>query len=538
LTSLQRAFDSIDHFAERSIQEANIPGLAIALTDRQKLLRVSTYGLADIAAQVPIAPDTLFEIGSLGKAFTSLALLQLRDEEKLALHAPVTQYLPWFHVQSEYPPITVHHLLNHTAGIICGSDLAPHGLYESWALRETKTSAPPGEYFWYSNVGYKTLGFLLEELTGQSYRDVIQSRVLEPLGMTQTYPAITLETRKKTAIGYCGFYDDRPEHPSHGLVPAIWAEYGTGDGCQVSTAADMARYLRMLLNRGQGPQGRLMSEESFDLMTQHGVWTGDDYYGYGLAWFQVDGRTYLHHGGGNARHVSAIMVDMEADLGVIILVNRVGETGWAEAAAQHVLTVVRAGYRHEELPPLPPATDPRSIPNATDYVGTYHAGNRTLQLTAAGGKLLLTYDGKVVALERRAPDSFYVGHPDLDLFLLEFKRDGGKVVEALHGPHWYINDRYSGPPRFDYPAAWEAYPGHYRSHNPERSNFRVVVRKGVLTLIFPWWATESLEPLGDGSFRIGEDKRSPEILRFDAVLGGRALRANYSGCPYYRTFTP
>ena len=134
-----------------------------------------------------------------------MALLQLRDEGKVDLHAPVTQYLPWFHVQSAYPPITVHHLLNHTAGIVCGTDFVPHGLYESWALRETKINAPPGTYFWYSNVGYKTLGFLLEKLTGQSYRDVIRCRVLEPLGMTQTYPAITLHTRQRTAIGYRGF---------------------------------------------------------------------------------------------------------------------------------------------------------------------------------------------------------------------------------------------------------------------------------------------------------------------------------------------
>jgi CubicO group peptidase (beta-lactamase class C family) len=355
--------------------------------------------------------------------------------------------------------------------------------------------------------------------------------------MTQTYPAITLETRKRTATGYCGFYDDRPEHPRHGLVPAIWAEYGTGDGCQVSTAADMARYLRMLLNRGQGSQGRLMSQESFDLMTQHGVWTGEDYYGYGLAWYEVDGCTYLYHGGGSARQVSAIALDMEAGLGVVIFVNRMGRTGWAQAAAQHALTVVRAAHRHEALPPLPPATDPRAIPNATDYAGSYRAGNRVLQLRAEGGKLLLTYEGQEVALERRAQERFYVGHPELDLFLLEFQRDGGQVVEALHGPHWYINDRYSGPQHFEYPVAWEAYPGHYRAHNPEQSNFRVVVRKGALALIFPGWASESLEPLEDGAFRIGEDKRSPETLRFDAVLGGRALRAHYSGCPYYRAFT-
>ena len=538
MASLQKAFKHMGQFAKQWMKEACIPGLAIAVTDREKLLKVSTYGFADIATQSPITPDTLFEIGSLGKPFTSIALLQLRDEGRLDLHAPVAQYLPWFRVQSAYPPITVHHLLNHTAGIINGTGLAPHGLYECWALRETKTGAPPGTYFSYSNLGYKILGFLLERLTGQSLPEAMQSRILDPLGMIHSYPAITFETRTRSAIGYCSLYDDRPEHPSHGLVPAIWAEYGMGDGCQVSTAGDMAIYLRMLLNWGRGPQGRLISEESFDLLTQQGVWTGGDYYGYALATAPGNGCPYLHHGGGNERYMAAIVVDMEAGFGIVFLANRTGDTGLAEAAALHVLTVLRAAHRQQALPPLPPVTYPSLISHASDYAGIYRSGNRELDLATAEGHLVLTYDGRMVALEQRAPDRFYVGHPDFDLFLLEFNRQDGKVVEAFHGSHWYITDDYSGPQHFDYPQEWEAYTGHYRAHNLTLSNFRVVLRKGALVLIYPTGATEPLTLLGAGVFRIGEEERSPETLRFDPVVEGQALRADYSGCPYYRTFTP
>jgi CubicO group peptidase (beta-lactamase class C family) len=539
LVHLQQVFDSIDRFAEQLMHAAHIPGLAIGLTDREQLLRVSTYGVADIAAHLSVTPETLFQIGSLGKPFTSIALLQLRDEGIMDLHAPVTQYLPWFEVQSVYPPITVHHVMNHTAGLIRGTDVAPHGLYESWALRTSKTRTPPGAYFWYSNIGYKTLGFLLEELTGQSLPEVIQSRVLDPLGMTQTYPAVTHETRPKTAIAYCGMYDDRPEHPSHSLVPAIWAEYGTGDGCQVSTVGDMAIYLRMLLNRGQGRTSRIMSEESFDLMTLHGIWTGGDYYGYGLATYPLEGRSYIGHGGGNAGYRSAIVVDMEAGLGVVFLLNVWGETDPIVNAATDVLTVLRAAQHGMELPPLPHAPDPSHIANAAEYAGVYRAGNRVLRLTSEEGKLLLTYNEQVVVLERRAADRFYVGHPELDLFLLEFQRhDDGEVVEAFHGPDWYVNERYAGPEQFTSPERWEAYTGHYRARNPELSNFRVALRQGGLVLLIPWGGAEPLVACDDGSFRIGADENSPETLRFDAVVGGRALLAEYSGCPYYRAFTP
>ena len=208
-----------------------------------------------------------------------------------------------------------------------------------------------------------------------------------------------------------------------------------------------------------------------------------------------------------------------------------------DEAVRHALTVLWAAYRHEQPPALPPVPEPRAIPDVSDYAGVYRDGNRILQLTAQDGQLLLHTDDGMAPLERRGQDQFYVGHPEFDLFLLEFKRDSGEVVEALHGSHWYISDRYTGPQSFDYPKTWEMYTGHYRTRNPELSNFRVVLRKGTLALIVPSGEVELLHPLDDGVFRIGEDDRSPETLRFDAVVQGRALRADYSGCPYYRTFT-
>jgi hypothetical protein len=159
-----------------------------------------------------------------------------------------------------------------------------------------------------------------------------------------------------------------------------------------------------------------------------------------------------------------------------------------------------------------------------------------LVLTPEEGKLFLQHDGQSIALERRAPDNFYVRHPDFDRFLLEFKREAGKVVEAWHGPDWYVTRDYSGPGSFDFPEEWKGYAGHYRARNPEMSNFRVVLRKSVLTLILPWGTVEPMQPLGEGRFHVGADLHSPESLRFEAMVDGRALLADYSGCPYYRAF--
>ena len=255
MTDLNCAFDAIDKFAQARLSEANMPGMAIAITGRDKLLRVANFGFADVASRSPIAAPTMFEIGSIGKSFTNIALTQLRDEGRLDLHAPVSRYLSWFQVQSDYGDITTHHLMSHTSGLVTGTDVSPPGQYESWALRKANTGAPPGEYFRYSNIGYKTLSLLIEAITGQSYQDVIQARVLDPLGMSGSHPVTSFETRKLAAVGYRSFYDDRPEHRDHGIVPATWMEYAAGDGSQASTAEDMATYLRMLMNCGAGALG-------------------------------------------------------------------------------------------------------------------------------------------------------------------------------------------------------------------------------------------------------------------------------------------
>ena len=538
MSSLTELSEYLDSLAAVAMQELGLPGMALAVTDRNMLLKTSAYGLADIATQSPVTISTLFEIGSLGKPFTVIPLLQLREAGQLDLNDPVSHYLPWFRVHSDFPEITVHHLLNHTSGLPRGTDIASHGLYESWALRNFRPVAPPGEYFCYSNIGYKTLGFLLEHITGQPLPEIIRRRVLQPLGMTQSHPSITAETRGKTATGYTSMYDDRPEHVSHPLVPAIWAPYATGDGAQASTVVDMAAYLRMLLNVGRAPADRLLSEESIHLMTDNGVWTGGDYYKYGLATYLVDGRRYIGHGGGNAGFRSAMVVDMDAGLGVILLANRMGETDPLVEVAQRALTAVRVGLEGGELPSLPSGRDPTHVPDAVEYAGAYTCSGTLLVVVAKGEGLFLRYRGESVSLERRARGSFYVRHPDFALALLEFSREGEDVVGAFHGGDRYVREGYTGPKHFEYPEHWKRYLGHYRARNPELSNFRIAVRKGVLTLLNPWGNTEPLMPLTDRGFRIGADDLSPETLEFSAIADGQAMRADYTGCPYYRTFEP
>jgi len=554
MSRFKQAFKRLDQCIEKKMEAINLPGMAVGLTDREKLLRISTYGFADVAAQLPLTPEMLFEIGSIGKSFTSIALLQLREEGLIDLHEPVTRYLPWFKVQSEYEPITPHHLMSHTAGITMGAEFPGEARYEVWALRETEATAPPGTYYHYSDAGYKTLGVILEELLRQPYGNIIQARILDPLGMTDTDPIITNSTRKRLAVGYEGFYDDRPLSRSRPLAPATWLEHAEGAGSIASTPADMAVYLRMLMNRGQGQHGRLLSEESFDLMTQRVIEAEEEgegsFYGYGLGIRESDGHTYIGHGGGMIGYYSYILTDMDEGLGVVVLMNGPGEQSDKEIA-NFALKLLRATLHNHELPSVPLA-DPTKIENGADYAGTYRAcpeprsepakghsrkaGADTLTLVAEGEHLILSYDNERVILERRGPNRFYVNHPDFALFLLCFEREDGEVVEVFHGPDWYINDRYSGSTTFDYPLDWDVYPGHYCSHNPWLTNFRIILRKDRLTLVYPSGEENALVPIGDGIFRVGGDRLSPERIRFDVILNNQSFRANFSCGEYYRSF--
>ncbi len=539
MTNTDAAFSLVDEYILRKMRADAIPGLALAVTTREETLGVRVYGHADLSGQRPITPETLFPIASIGKSFTCLALLQQAEQGRLDLHAPVTTYLPWFQVQSRHAPITLHHLMSHSAGISMGTDFTPGTRYDVYQLREMEAN-PPGVAFHYSNVGYKTLGFVLEDLLGQPYHQILQSALLDPLGMRASRPALTNDLRAETAIGHIPFYDDRPYHPSLPLAPAPWLEYGLGDGSPASTPADMAIYARMLLNRGQGPQGRIISEERFRQMTSPAIQIRPGiFYGYGVIIGEVDGHQCIWHDGEHVGYTSTLQCDLDDGLAVVILDNGPFD---AHGIGAFVLKAFRAALHGQALPEIPAHT-PTRVPNAADYAGSYANSERSFKLEAVNGELHLLWGEKRVALEPRGRDAFYVPHADWSRFLLRFQRQDGQVTEATSGPDWYTNERYQGPTTFEVPDAWRAYPGHYRSHNPWLSNFRVALRKGKLVLLVAGGGEQELMQESEDAFTysrfLDENKtvHPPERLRFDTIIDGLAQRAMLSGCACYRFFT-
>jgi len=192
--------ETFENYINLNMQKYGTPGLTLALTTKDSLLYVGTFGYADIKLRTPVTEATLFQIGSVTKSFTALALMQLFDEGRFDPERPVQFYLPWFFVRSEYKPITPHHLLTHSAGIPGNRDDMPGSPYQAYALRQQITGWPPNERFHYSNVGYQVLHVLLEKLANKPYAKIIKERFFRPLGMADSQPSITLESRLLQAV--------------------------------------------------------------------------------------------------------------------------------------------------------------------------------------------------------------------------------------------------------------------------------------------------------------------------------------------------
>ena len=410
-------------------------------------------------------------------------------------------------------------------------------------MRERETGYEPGVHHAYSNVGYQVLGYVVEALARRPYAEVIAARILRPLGMQATQAQFTQaqfthDTRPRLATGYDRMYDDRPSHPSHPLVPATWLEYAAGDGSIVSTASDMSAYARMLLNRGAGPGGtRVLSDKAFALLTQRAIKSGDSsWYGYGMGTSERDGRVIVSHSGGMVGYSSYLVIDPEAGVGAVALVNGPGDTS---AVARYALDVARAATRGSAVPAPPASTSPLSIPNAQDFTGTYGSGADAMTLQARDSGLVLIAGSRTVPLERRGSDVFFVNDPAFDRFLLRAERHKGEksaVVALTHGATWLPRSDAPPSPAKPHPAEWDSYVGHYRTTHAWFNNFRIVVRRGVLYLVSPDGSETMMEPLGAALFK--EQGKSAERLRFDSIVDGKALRANLSGVDYYRVFTP
>jgi CubicO group peptidase (beta-lactamase class C family) len=560
LRPVLEALTAIDEFVAARLSRMHAPGIAIGLTDRERTLGFVCQGLASVAERRSVEPDTRFQIGSISKSFAAAVLLQEHEAGRVDLHAPVTEYVPWFAVRSGFTPITLHHLLSHTSGLPMGTELTAEARAALRSLRETEMTCAPGAHFLYSNDGYKLVGLTLEAVTGRPFHELVAERVVDPLGMTATETVIRRDSRLPVASGNQRLCDDRPAHAGRPFIEAPLVESCSADGSIVSSAPDMLAYARLILNRGVGPDGRrLLSDESYGLWTSRVIEDLDEpgtFYGYGLVTRTIDGYECVGHSGGMVGFNSLLVTEPQTGIGVIVLLNGLDDR---MAIATYALAAGRAALAGAAVPPPAPPADPTLIGEAAgQYAGAYHAygdaagapiggegiaaPGAMLAFVARDGRLVLSApSGDEIALEQCGDDLFLAPHVDWDCFHLRFERDdGGAVVALSYGPDWFARQGHAPPPAPAADPAWSQLVGTYRSHNPWTPAFRVVSRRGRLLMIAPWlYPSDELDlvPLPDGAFRVGAPDWLPDRLRFDTLIDARTRRAVYDGAPFFRTFT-
>lgn len=533
--SLRHAIDGFENYVSRYQAEfREAPGIAVALTDRVRTQFIGCYGYADVAERIPVSSDTSFYLASIGKTFTAVALMQLVTEGRVDLHAPVSRYLPWFNVRSSHAPITLHHLMTHTAGIIAGSDFCPASPYEVYALRDTEVRCSPGEFYHYSNVGYKSLGFVIESLLQQSYGEAVRKRIIEPLRMENTDSILSQDRKRAMAIGYESTYSDSPAGRHDALVSGPRLEVETADGSIVSTIDDMTIFSRMLLNGGTTPDWQCMSPSAFGAMrTRHIACHPGTYYGYGLHIEDDDSGELIGHGGHAPGFRSAYSLDCKQGIGVAVFSNGVLRKFCPPA---QLLRYFSAAMHGNALPSLP-STAPHKVSQADEFSGTYiRTDSQAIVLTATDGELMFASRGVKDKLEPRGPCHFFLDHPVWRAHLFHGVQENHCVTVLHHGARSFYRQGSPSPSAIPYPGHWDSLVGHYRSHNPWDSHYSIIIRQGQLLLLTPEGQETALVATDDAlRFRLSNEPRHPEWVQFSDLVEGLALVLTYSTCAYYRT---
>ena len=526
----------LDDFIHRYMKAMNAPGLTLALANKTSTVRTAGFGYTDVEQKLPVTPELLFEIGSITKSFVALTLLQLREEGKLDLHKPVLDYLPWAPIQANYGEITIHHLLTHSSGL---PDALGLFLTDPDA-RHTQGFAP-GSHFHYANVGFTLLGYVIQTLDQRPWPDAVRSRIFEPLGMTSSRAVITDDTRVRRARSYVPFYTEGPYARQGRLAPAGDLIFKDAAGSITSTPGDMARYMQMLLNRGQVGGRRVVSEESFALFStpyiKSPVLSPTSFYGYGIGVDKVDGHTVLRHTGGMTSFASSILVDLDGGVAAFASINAM--QGYRPVPVTDFAVQLMNAETQKTQAPHAPELPAEGIKNAGDYAGAYSsADGKRVELVAQDDRLLIRADSASVPLEHRGGDVFLATAPGWEHFPLVFgraaaakdSRQKGAVVELAHGADWYTNDKYSGPRTYPVMADLQQFTGSYQSGSDWMGNLRIVERKGKL------WAegTTPLARIGNALFRFGEQAWIPDTAQFFYIVGGKAQLMKLNGADLWR----
>lgn len=411
--NLEKTKTVLTGLIETAIRERGVPSISIALVRGDSIVWKAAFGYANVRTKTPATPETIYSTGSTFKSATATGLLQLVEQKKLDLDAPVNQYLGNIQVQDRLQSdkaVTTRHILSHWSGLNAGAVTKP-----LWGRELPKTleqmvsglySIRAPEAKWeYNNFAFGLAGLLLENISGTEYEKYLIENILKPLGVATPHPVYpSAEMVELMALPYnAGGATGKP-------VPVAQVHFDVYPAGDIYlTAEDMARFLAMHLNGGTFRGKRIISEASAKLAHE------PPYGGtYGFGWSvrkESSGHTIISHSGGIPGQSSYMMGDVDAKVGVYYMSN----SGAPPAIGEAALKLLRG---EEYVPPV--AVERKAItvdPKVLDrYVGTYNMGvGISLVVTREGAGLVLRQHGSdaPMALLPETATTFFVRGQEL-----------------------------------------------------------------------------------------------------------------------------
>jgi CubicO group peptidase (beta-lactamase class C family) len=366
-TGLAALVDSV--FAAGMTRE-RIPGAAFMLVQNGRVVLAKGFGKADVASGRLVRPDrTIFPIASISKVFTATAVMQLVDHGRIDLDADVNRYLTSARVPPTYPqPVTVTHLLTHTAGfdelpgrrVRTAAEVVPLGRFLGDRLIRVH---PPGEITSYSTYGMALAGLLVQDVSGVPFEEYLRRHIWERLGITRTFITVPSALRGDLATAY--------ELEGEELVPVPYEVYQTPPTSSiVSTVEDMGRFMIAHLQNGRYGDARILSDSAAINMHRQHVTMHRLVPGWALG-FQVDdanGRRIIEHGGDIGGFSALMTLLPDEGVGIFVVHHLEGHN-----LRFDVRRAVLDRYFPDQRPLSVPTPRPSAAARLARFAGTYRA---------------------------------------------------------------------------------------------------------------------------------------------------------------------
>lgn len=329
------AISQLKQVVDDELRRKIIPGVSIALIDGQQIVMAEGFGLADKTRGIPATGETVYRVGSISKLFNALAAMQLAEQGRLNIDAQITDILPDFHIVNPFgnaAPITLRQFMCHRSGMVRESPVGgyldgsePSVAASVASLESCVLVNPPDTKTRYSNIGATLVGHTVAAVSEQSFEQYQQESLLGPLKMTDSAWCMNDALRKQLATSYMrvadgkgGFVEREAPQFELGTIPA---------GNLYSTAADMARFAKMLLAEGNVGGRQVIAADTLQQMFTPQLTGKDTGFGLGFAVGYFAGYRSIHHTGAVYGFTSSIVVLPEPQIAVVVLVNEDIATG-------------------------------------------------------------------------------------------------------------------------------------------------------------------------------------------------------------------